>query len=259
MAKENLFQIQAELQDIILQLEEGEATDELIAKLGVTEENLKDKIAAYLQVIKRYQADVNECKQEKDRVNQIQKVRNNVCERLKKMVLEAVLQFGSIGKSGNRVIEGSTYKVYSTIRNTVVVDSIYVADIIRHFVSIVTEYLSSTEIQEGLDLDYLAKLISKYMEAEKQSNELVSNEEKDKKVSVTRDDLSAIETEITINLRLSDLANPANFNLATWIGQNPHKVSVSQKINLVTLKEQYKLNANLTICKPETNVSLTIK
>lgn len=259
MAKENLFQIQAELQDIILQLEEGEATDELIAKLGVTEENLKDKIGAYLQVIKRYQADVNECKQEKDRVNQIQKVRNNVCERLKKMVLEAVLQFGSIGKSGNRVIEGSTYKVYSTSRNTVVVDSIYVADIIRHFVSIVTEYLSSTEVQEGLDLDYLAKLISKYMEAEKQSNELVSNEEKDKEISVTRDDLGAIETEITINLRLSDLANPANFNLATWIGQNPHKVLVSQKINLVTLKEQYKLNANLTICKPETNVSLTIK
>lgn len=259
MAKENLFQIQAELQDIILQLEEGEATDELIAKLGVTEENLKDKIGAYLQVIKRYQADVNECKQEKDRVNQIQKVRNNVCERLKKMVLEAVLQFGSIGKSGNRVIEGSTYKVYSTSRNTVVVDSIYVADIIKHFVSIVTEYLSSTEVQEGLDLDYLAKLISKYMEAEKQSNELVSNEEKDKEISVTRDDLGAIETEITINLRLSDLANPANFNLATWIGQNPHKVSVSQKINLVTLKEQYKLNANLTICKPETNVSLTIK
>lgn len=259
MAKENLFQIQAELQDIILQLEEGEATDELIAKLGVTEENLKDKIAAYLQVIKRYQADVTECKQEKDRVNQIQKVRNNVCERLKKMVLEAVLQFGSIGKSGNRVIEGSTYKVYSTSRDTVVVDSIYVADIIKHFVSIVTEYLSSTEVQEGLDLDYLAKLISKYMEAEKQSNELVSNEEKDKKVSVTRDDLTAIETEITINLRLSDLANPANFNLATWIGQNPHKVSVSQKINLVTLKEQYKLDANLTICKPETNVSLTIK
>lgn len=259
MAKENLFQIQAELQDIILQLEEGEVTDELIAKLGVTEENLKDKIGAYLQVIKRYQADVNECKQEKDRVNQIQKVRNNVCERLKKMVLEAVLQFGSIGKSGNRVIEGSTYKVYSTSRDTVVVDSIYVADIIKHFVSIVTEYLSSTEIQEGLDLDYLAKLISKYMEAEKQSNELVSNEEKDKEISVTRDDLSAIETEITINLRLSDLANPANFNLATWIGQNPHKVSVSQKINLVTLKEQYKLNANLTICKPETNVSLTIK
>lgn len=259
MAKENLFQIQAELQDIILQLEEGEATDELIAKLGITEENLKDKIAAYLQVIKRYQADVNECKQEKDRVNQIQKVRNNVCERLKKMVLEAVLQFGSIGKSGNRVIEGSTYKVYSTSRNTVVVDSIYVADIIKHFVSIVTEYLSSTEVQEGLDLDYLSKLISKYMEAEKQSNELVSNEEKDKKVSVTRDDLGAIETEIIINLRLSDLANPANFNLATWIGQNPHKVSVSQKINLVTLKEQYKLNANLTICKPETNVSLTIK
>lgn len=259
MAKENLFQIQAELQDIILQLEEGEATDELIAKLGITEDNLKEKISSYLTVIKRYQADVNECKQEKDRVSQIQKVRNNTCERLKKMVLDAVLQFGTTGKSGNKVIEGSTYKVYTTSRDTVVVDTLYVADIIRHFVSIVTEYLSSTEVQEGLDLDYLARLISKYMTAEKQANELLPLEEKEKEINLTRDDLTAIETEITINLRLSDLANPSNFNLATWIGQNPHRVSVSQKINLNTLKEQYKLNADLTICKPETNVSLIIK
>ena len=87
----SLFSIKAELQDIILQLEEGEATDELVAKLGITEDNLKDKIADYLQVIKRYQCDVKECSDEVARVNQIKKTRDNTLRRLKDAVLEAVL------------------------------------------------------------------------------------------------------------------------------------------------------------------------
>ena len=142
----SLFSIEAELQDIILQLEEGEATEEVIAKLCITEDNLKDKIGDYLQVIKRYQCDVKECSDEVARVNQIKKTRDNTLRRLKDAVLEAVLMFGSTGKSGNKVIEGSTYKVYS--RNTTVtkLDDVRIADIIRHFMDIVTEYLSLIHI-----------------------------------------------------------------------------------------------------------------
>lgn len=40
----NLFEISSELQDIILQLEEGEATDELIEKLKISEDHLKEKV-----------------------------------------------------------------------------------------------------------------------------------------------------------------------------------------------------------------------
>ena len=64
----NLFEISSELQDIILQLEEGEATDELIEKLRISEDHLKEKLDSYVKVIRRYSNDVNECKAEKDRV-----------------------------------------------------------------------------------------------------------------------------------------------------------------------------------------------
>lgn len=109
----NLFEISSELQDIILQLEEGEATDELIEKLKISEDHLKEKLDSYIKVIRRYSNDVNECKAEKDRVNQIQKTRNNTVERLKNLVLDAVLMFGTTGKSGNKVIEAPTYKLFS--------------------------------------------------------------------------------------------------------------------------------------------------
>lgn len=170
----SLFSIKAELQDIILQLEEGKATDELVAKLGITEDNLKDKIADYLkdkiadylQVIKRYQCDVKECSDEVACVNQIKKTRDNTLRRLKDAVLEAVLMFGSTGKSGNKVIEGSTYKIYSRNTTTTVLDDIRISDIIRQFVDIVTEYLASTEIKESLSIEYLARIISAHMKAE---------------------------------------------------------------------------------------------
>lgn len=255
----SLFSIKAELQDIILQLEEGEATDELVAKLGITEDNLKDKIADYLQVIKRYQCDVKECSDEVARVNQIKKTRDNTLRRLKDAVLEAVLMFGSTGKSGNKVIEGSTYKICSRNSTITVLDDIRISDIIRQFMDIVTEYLASTEIKESLSIEYLARIISAHMKAEispiKEEEESVDLSIPD----VTTDDIFAIDTEITINIRLSELANVTNFNLAQWIGQNPHKVEFKSSTSKSTVAANLDLNANLTIAKQESNTSLIIK
>ena len=256
----SLFSIKAELQDIILQLEEGEATDELVAKLGITEDNLKDKIADYLQVIKRYQCDVKECNDEVARVNQIKKTRDNTLRRLKDAVLEAVLMFGSTGKSGNKVIEGSTYKIYSRNPTTTVLDDIRISDIIRQFVDIVTEYLASTEIKESLSIEYLARIISAHMKAEtspiKESEDMQSPF-----VDVTTDDIFAIDTEITINTvsYLSELANATNFNLAQWIGQNPHKVEFKSSTSKSVVAANLDLNADLTIAKQVPNTSLIIK
>ena len=258
----SLFSIKAELQDIILQLEEGEATDELVAKLGITEDNLKDKIADYLQVIKRYQCDVKECSDEVARVNQIKKTRDNTLRRLKDAVLEAVLMFGSTGKSGNKVIEGSTYKIYSRNSTVIVLDDIRISDIIRQFVDIVTEYLASTEIKESLSIEYLARIINAHLKAEKEQPDLPHKGVETGETSfvdITTDDIFTIDTEITINIRLSELANATNFNLAQWIGQNPHKVEFKSCTSKLAVAANLDLNADLTIAKQESNTSLIIK
>lgn len=264
----SLFSIKAELQDIILQLEEGEATEEIVAKLGITEDNLKDKIGDYLQVIKRHQCDVKECSDEVARVNQIKKTRNNTLERLKDAVLEAVLMFGSTGKSGNKVIEGSTYKVYSCNTTVTKLDDVRIADIIRHFMDIVTEYLASTEIKESLSIEYLSRIISAHMKAEgspieEQESESSPIEEQEPEqssfVDVTVDDVFSIDTEISIHIRLSELANVTNFNLAQWIGRNPHKVEFKSCTSKSIIAANLRMNADLTIAKQESNTSLIIK
>lgn len=262
---QSLFSITSELQDIILQLEEGEATDELIEQLGITENNLKEKIGTYLNVIHKYDNDVTECKNEITRIQGIQKTRNNTVARLKSLVLDAVLMFGSTGKSGNKVIEGPTYKVFSRQTETVDINTPYVADIITNFVSIVTEYLSSVDKHDTLDLDYLANLISHYINNAKKTytpthEDIEFNgDDKHEEIQVTKDDLIALSVEVTINLRLCDLAKAENYDLAAWIGRNPHNVSIAPKVTKTALKEHIAMNADLTICKKEVSTSLIIK
>ena len=78
-------------------------------------------------------------------------------------------------------------------------------------------------------------------------------------VDVTTDDIFAIDTEITINIRLSELANATNFNLAQWIGQNPHKVEFKSSTSKSAVAANLDLNADLTIAKQVSNTSLIIK
>ena len=258
----SLYSIQTELQDIIFQLEEGEATEELLAKLQLNEENLKDKIKDYLKVIKKYQAEERECKDEKDRINKIQKVKANIYNRLKSVVLDAVLAFGTIGKSGNRVIEGVTYKVYSKNTNTIKLNEILIADVIRLYMDIAGEYISSTDNIEELDLDYLANIITKNLQAErKKINEEGGSftGEENSDIEITKDDLDIINVEYSINISLADLCNIENLPLLSWIRQHPHKTNITQNISSSVVKEHLKLGANLNICKEETNTSLIIK
>lgn len=258
----NLFSISAELQDIILQLEEGEATDELISRLSITEDNLKEKIGDYLQVIKRYDNDVFECKKEKDRINQIQKVRTNTLERLKKLILEALIMFGSAGKTGNRVIEGSTYRVSTRTVISLVPNDILIADIIKEYLSIVSDYLKEADTIDIIDLNSLASSISACLTASKTESRKamgLSTEPEDVTVIVTKDDLLAIPIEVTININLHEMSLKENHELLMWLEQNPHKVDIVHKVNSTTLKAQKALNADLHIYSEEEKTSLIIK
>ena len=126
------------------------------------------------------------------------------------------------------------------------------------FVDIVTEYLASTEIKESLSIEYLARIISAHMKAETSPIE-ESEDTQSPFVDVTTDDIFAIDTEITINIRLSELANATNFNLAQWIGQNPHKVEFKSSTSKSAVAANLDLNADLTIAKQVSNTSLIIK
>ena len=257
MAKLSLFEIQEDLMYLIEQLETGEATDELIEALAITEQNFIDKLEAYKSVIAGYNVDVDSCKKEKDRVNQVQKVKANAADRLKKMCLEAVLAFGKTGKSGNRVVEGSTWKMFTRNIESIAVNDVLVADITKVYTDILSEYLASTDTVETLDNNYMARIVEKHINsARATSKELGLDNIED--VVVSPEDIANISVSINVEIPLNKLSSPSHIELMRYIGQNPHISNVTGSVSKSVIKEVLKM-VPLNIAKVEPSVSLQIK
>ena len=64
--RQSLFAISCELEDIFFEIEEagGEVTEEILAKLAITEENLKQKLDCYRKAYTAISLEADDCKKE---------------------------------------------------------------------------------------------------------------------------------------------------------------------------------------------------
>ena len=94
----SIFDISEEYLKIIQEFEEsgGEITPELEERLNITREQLESKLKAYYAIIKQNEALIEVSKDEKNRLNDSQKAKENLISRLKKIVVYTVEQFGEI-------------------------------------------------------------------------------------------------------------------------------------------------------------------
>ena len=114
----NIWQIQQDLLDVFNELEEngGELTPELEDKLAVTQENFKNKVKSYGEVIKSLKGEIDIIDKETARLKELKDVKNKVIERLSKVIAEAITKFGDETKSGGKFLDYGTGKI--SIRNT---------------------------------------------------------------------------------------------------------------------------------------------
>ena len=109
----NIWQIQQELLAIFDELEEngGELTEELEQQLAISQENFKTKVEGYVNVIKSIKADIAAIDQESKRLAELKKSKNAVINRLTKILVPAIENFGETSKSGAAFIDYGTGKV----------------------------------------------------------------------------------------------------------------------------------------------------
>ena len=102
----SIYNITTELEDIFLELEEngGELTPELEERLAITQESLKSKLDSYRKAYTMFNLEAESCKKEEQRLAVLRKTKENNAERLKSVMLDAVITYGDLGKSGNKVI-----------------------------------------------------------------------------------------------------------------------------------------------------------
>ena len=132
----SIFDINGEYLKIIQELEEsgGEITPELEERLNITREQLESKLKAYYAIIKQNEALIDLSKDEKNRLNDRQKAKENLIDRLKKIVAYTVEQFGEVKpKAKNKSLSFDTLSV--SLKES---DSLVIEDVNK----IPTKYLS---------------------------------------------------------------------------------------------------------------------
>ena len=250
----NIYQIQQDLLAIFDELEEngGELTSELEEKLTITQESFKDKVESYTKVIASFNVDLNAIKEETNRLNELKKRKEKTLERMKKVVIEAIEQFGDEKKSGVKYLDYGTGQV--SVRNTQAVQ-LY-DDNIKHIVEClnymidVQEENNQLDVIDKVDCDTLIDLCASFPMGDTAVG-----------INVSKEDLQHIQLKLTSDITLDDVLHGKGWNAIKEVVKYSPYYELKANVSKSTLKDELKVNG---ACAPKigklvTNKSLTIR
>lgn len=103
------------------------------------EEFLKSKLDGYRKAYTVLNLEAESCKKEEQRLAVLRKTKENNAERLEGVMLDAVIAYGDLGKSGNKVINLVDSKLYTKNSKCVEIDE----NLNQIFIDLVLEHLQS--------------------------------------------------------------------------------------------------------------------
>lgn len=253
---ESLYNIESELLKMFDTIEEngGEVTDKELEALSIKHGELKAKLESYYRAICIWESNANECKAEKQRINNTQKKFENRVGRLKEAMLLAVQKFGDEGKT-NRYIELPTMRLSTRNSKTLIVNEERTKLFIDYFTSYIRELYANGIIEGGQDVDLSGMLAA--------INAEVAAEYDGEVEPFTISDLETLKVKISISDSILNMFKtyPEALNL---LGSDPIFVTCDD----VTPKEDFKKNIEshvasgipcTTLANIEVNQSLLIK
>lgn len=263
--RQNLFAISAELENIFFEIEEagGEVTEEILAKLAITEENLKQKLDGYRKAYAAISLEADACKKEEARIAAIRKTKENNAKRLKNSMYEAVVAYGETGKSGNKVINLVDSKLYTKKTEVVVINE----DILFTFKDLVFDQfrelynndmldISDTNV-DSLDPQGFIDVINAKFKAEYSERAERMMEEYGRLFVV--EDLMLTNIKFETSITLYDLLGRSNFRLLEGFFDTEHLSNVVPDVNKTVIKNMLKDGIQSSFANLDYNESLIIK
>ena len=243
----NIWQIQQELLGIFDELEEngGELTPELEEQLCITQETLKDKVKDYTNVIKYYKSDIENIKAEQKRLKELADSKEKIINRLSKILITAINQFGEVSKSGTAFIDYGTGKVSVRRSNSVEVNDCVkdVVSILKHNIAVLVENNQDSTIEHLDPYYFILSDLSKFVDFN----------------DITISDLKHIKAKVSYDISLADLMSEEGYDTLRRLLRED-KFDLSADINKTELKEALSdPDNNINFAKVVTNESLTIK
>lgn len=247
----NIFNIKQELFAIFDEIEEngGELTPELEEQLNIAQDEFRDKIKSYSDVVKILENDILNIKTEKVRLNDLQKSKEKTIERLKKIMIDAVKLFGDTTKSGSKYLDYGTGKV--SIRNTQVVE--VEEDVTERFVNRALTCLRWYQQNNQLDTITASDVLD-YCNSK-------SPYEEDEEITVlSEEDIAQIKADINLDIPVSELfTTERGMKLAKALAEYA-VFTCKAKVSKTDIKANAKENHTMPVfAKLVDNQTLTIK
>lgn len=252
----NIYNIQQYLFSIFDELEEngGELTPELEEQLNITQEQFKSKIKDYSNVIKMLENDIAAIKEEKARLNDLQKSKEKNMERLKKIMVEAIENFGDTTKSGGKYVDYGTGKVSVRNSQAIEVEEDSVNRFVNRLITSLKWYNENNQLHNGLvdPIEVIAFANSKTQEEEDDNVEVDVYDTKD------TENLS-ISVDLDINIPTL-LTTEKGINLAKAL-LDYNIFSIKAKADKKGIKDEAKSEQHYipVFAKLVTNKSISIK
>lgn len=207
----NIYNIQQDLLNIFAEIEDndGELTPELEEALNISRDNLKNKIQNYSDYIKILESDLFSIKAEKDRLTALQKSKERTIERLKKIMIEIITEFGDVTSSGTKYIDYGTGKVSIKNSKVVEVNEDNVNNFVNRYVSALVWYNNNNQFERNIiNQEEVIDFVNQ------------TSEDDEINLNFTQEDISKINTKIDLTLNLEELLNTdKGFNLAKALVQ----------------------------------------
>lgn len=252
----NIFDIQQDLSSIFEELEEngGELTEELYEKLNISQEEFKSKVEAYINVIKSAKNDIELCKKENQRLRDRQKVKENLIDRLSKIVISAVEQFGDTTKTGTKFLDYNTGRV--SIKNTQSVELNCLNSQICNDAIAALRYKFENKQLEGYNSVDCQEIINDVINTSK--SEDVDFRYPIEVQELNTEDICALNTKITFTVNLGDLMQGEGFDFIRHFLKYNNNYKVEDGTSKSDVKELCQVD-DLHIAKIVNNKSIMIK
>lgn len=257
---DSLFAISNDLRKVIedIEIQGGEITPEQEEDLIINEANLKEKLEHYRKaiLILEYQEQlaINEIK----RLHYAKKTKDNIINKLKTNVLNAVLEFGECGKSGNKVIECETSKFFTANTKSVVLDERKISILIEMFIEWANT-LNNVDMLDnsfGSDDNFDPNSIIDIINKKAHEKRLIEDD-----FNFTVDDLYLTRINISYDLSIYQLLKVDTRGLLRETINNEHRVHIVSALDKVEIKKciEGNITPNVTVANIKVEPSLRIR
>lgn len=244
----NIFELQQELLDLFDEVEQnyGELTPELEEKLAITQDEFLEKVEKYTCVIKDLNIEMAGIKEEQARLKALYDRKEKTVNNLKKIIINAVNQFGATKKSGVKYLNYGLGEVSVRKSEAVEINEDLVKAVETELINGATfnKEINQLDCSDHVDLTSFVK---------KYSN--------DNNVAVTTSELNNVDVNLSVTIPISDLSKGTGYPALKEIIRYSDNYKLSTSVSKSALKPKLKENGACVpnLAKLVQNESLIIK